>query len=94
MHSRGSSPVVIVSKRSPHGSPKYSICVDYQTLNTITQRDTYHLHNTVELLVTYEWFFKLDLCSNYHQLITGPSDIEKTTFTKPGHHCQNAFWVV
>lgn len=83
------SPVVIVSKKSPDGSPKYRFCVDYRALNTITRKDAYPLPNIVETLDALsgsEYFTTLDLCSGYHQVDVEPSDIEKTAFSVPGQH--------
>lgn len=84
-----SSPEVIVSKKSPDGSPKYRFCVDYRALKAITRGDAYPLPNIVETLDTLtgsEYFTTLDLCSGYHQVSMDPSDVEKTAFTAPGHH--------
>lgn len=84
-----SSPEVIVSKKSPDGSPKYRFCVDYRALKAIMIGDAYPLPNIVETLDTLtgsEYFTTLDLCSGYHQVSMDPSDVEKTAFTAPGHH--------
>lgn len=42
-----SSAEVIVSKKSPDGSPKYRFCVDYRALKAIMIGDTYPLPNIV-----------------------------------------------
>lgn len=45
-----SSPVVIVSKTSPNGNPKYHFCVHYRALNSVTSGDAYPLPNIVRYL--------------------------------------------
>lgn len=85
------SPVVIVSKKSLDGTPKYRFCVDYRALNAITRGDAYPLPNITETLDSLngsQFFTTLDLCSGYHQVRMEPTDIEKTAFTLPGHHCE------
>lgn len=83
------SPVVIVSKKSQDGSPKYRFCIDYRALNAITRGDAYPLPNIVETLDNLNgsmYFSTLDLYSGYHQVAMDPQDIEKTAFTIPGKH--------
>lgn len=84
-----SSPVVIVSKKSPDGSPKYRFCVDYRALNAITRGDAYPLPNIVETLDHLHnsvYFTTLDLYSGFHQVRMSPDDIEKTAFSIPDQH--------
>uniref|UniRef100_A0A1B6DY26 Reverse transcriptase domain-containing protein n=1 Tax=Clastoptera arizonana TaxID=38151 RepID=A0A1B6DY26_9HEMI len=84
-----SSPVVIVNKKSPDGTPKYRFCVDYRALNAITHGDAYPLPNIVETLDCLNnsiYFTTLDLYSGFHQVKMVEEDIEKTAFSLPGCH--------
>lgn len=77
-----SSPVVIVSKKSPDGSPKYRFCVDYRALNSITRGDAYPLPNIVETLDCLHnsvYFTTLDLCSGFHQVSVSPEDCRENS---------------
>jgi len=52
-HSPWSSPVVLVPKKSENGVPKYSFCVDFRTLNAVTNYDIYPLPRLEETTSTF-----------------------------------------
>lgn len=44
------SPIVLVPKKSPHGSPKYRMCVDLRRLNDVTKGDALGPPNITDIL--------------------------------------------
>jgi hypothetical protein len=61
------------------------LCVDYRPLNAVTIRNNYplpHIDILFDQLAGVQVFFKIDLCSNYHQIKICAKDIPKTAFTK------------
>ena len=81
-NSSWASPVVIVRKRD--GSARF--CIDYRSLNSITQKDVYPLpriDDVIERLNGSSIFSKLDLRSGYFQVPLAHTDREKTAFTTP-----------
>lgn len=83
------SPIVLVPKKSPDGSPKYRMCVDLRRLNDVTKGDALGPPNITEILdqlggMTY--FTTLDLASGYHQIKIKEEDKEKTAFSVPQGH--------
>lgn len=73
------SPVVIVKKRD--GSPRF--CIDYRSLNSITQKDVYPLpriDDVIERLNGSHIFSKLDLRSGYFQVPLISEERNKTAF--------------
>jgi hypothetical protein len=77
---------------SPWGCPalfvkkdkRLRLCIDYRQLNTVTIKNKYPLPRIDVLfdqLVGAKVFSKIDLCSSYHQIKIGASDIPKTAFS-------------
>ena len=84
--SRNAALVVLVWKKD--GS--FSLCVDYQGLNMITIKNKFlipFIHEILDELHGAKHFPKLDLRSEYYQIIIRLGDITKTTFwTHEGHY--------
>jgi hypothetical protein len=62
------------------------MCVDYMSLNDVTEKNKYLLTRTEDLFDQMRGarvFSKIDLRSGYHQVKIRPSDIPKTTFSNP-----------
>jgi hypothetical protein len=73
------SPVVLVQKKNG----KQRLCIDYQELNKITQKDAYPLPRIDDMLDSFgktKWFTSLDLVSGYWQVEVDPKDQPKTAF--------------
>jgi hypothetical protein len=59
------------------------LCVDYRSLNAVTIKNKYPLPRInilFDQLAGAKVFFKVDLCSGYHQIKIRPEDITKTAF--------------
>nr|GFB52231.1 reverse transcriptase domain-containing protein [Tanacetum cinerariifolium] len=62
------------------------VCIDYQKLNDAIWKDHFPLpfmDQMLERLAGNEFYFFLDGFSEYFQILIGPQDQEKTTFTCP-----------
>jgi hypothetical protein len=60
------------------------LCVEYRPLNAVTIKNKYPLPRIDVLfdqLAGAQVFYKIDLCSGYHQIKIRAKDIPKTTFT-------------
>jgi hypothetical protein len=60
------------------------LCVDYQPLNAVTIKNKYLLPRTdilFDQLAGAQVFYKIHLCSGYHQIKIRTEDIPKTAFT-------------
>ncbi|GJS29774.1 putative reverse transcriptase domain-containing protein [Tanacetum coccineum] len=79
------APVLFVKKKD--GS--YRMCIDYKELNKLTIKNRYPLPRIDDLfdqLQGSQYFSKIDLRSEYHQLRVHEDDIPKTAFrTRYGH---------
>jgi hypothetical protein len=74
------APVIFMDKKD--GTQR--MCVDYRSLNEVTIKNKYPLLRIDDLFDQLRGacvFFKIDLCSGYHQLKIRASDIPKTAFT-------------
>ena len=86
-----SAPVVLVKKKD--GIERFSI--DYRKLNEITRKDVYPLprcEEILESLASTTYFTHLDLVRGYWQIKVAEEDREKTAFSTPDGHFQNAVW--
>ena len=85
-----SSPIVVVAKKSPDGSPKFRVCTDYRNLNQVTVKDSFPLPDVTRILEELNgnsWFSTLDLTSGYLQVPVATRDQAKTAFTtRDGHY--------
>jgi hypothetical protein len=73
-------PALFVSKKDKDLRP----CVDYRPLNAVTIKNKYplqHIDILFDQLAGAQVFFKIDLCSGYHQIKIRAKDIPKTSFT-------------
>jgi hypothetical protein len=84
----GSSPwaaqAILVPKKSADNVPKYSFCIDFRALNTITQFDTYPLPILEETLSTLhgsKYFSVIDCFSGFWQIKIAEEDRVKTAFS-------------
>jgi hypothetical protein len=60
------------------------LCVDYRPLNAVTIKKKYPLpciDILFDQLAGAQVFYKIDLCSGYHQIKIRVKDIPKTAFT-------------
>jgi hypothetical protein len=80
---------VVPKKADARGQQKFRLVVDYRKLNGKTVGNAYPLPDITEILDQLrqaKYFSCLDLAMGYHQIYTGPKDIDKTAFsTKEGH---------
>lgn len=88
-HYPWASPVVIVPKKSPDGTPKYRFCVDFRSLNSVTVPYVYplpYITETLESLGGCKLFSTLDLRSGYQKIQMDEGSRAKTAFNVPGGH--------
>ena len=73
------APVLLVKKKDE----SYRLCVDYRQLNKLTIKNRYPLPRIDDLLDQLRGasvFSKIDLRSEYHQILVKPEDVQKTSF--------------
>jgi hypothetical protein len=73
-------PALFVSKKDK----ELRLCVDYRPLNAVTIKNKYPLPRIdilFDQLAGAQVFFKIDLCSRYHQIKICAEDIPKTAFS-------------
>ena len=83
------APANLVPKKSPDGRLKYRFCVDFRTLNAVTQFDTYPLQVFEEIVATLhgtKYFSVIDCYSGLWQVKIAEEDKLKTAFSVPSGH--------
>jgi hypothetical protein len=83
------APVVMISRKKD-GKTKWRMCIDYRTLNKLTERDAYQMPiMTDQLNVRKAGFFtKLDLASAFWKVPIRKRDRVKTSFSFQGRTYQ------
>jgi hypothetical protein len=62
----------------------WRLCVDYQPLNAVTEKNKYPLHHIdllFDQLIGVQVFSNIDIRSGYHQIKIREEDISKTIFS-------------
>jgi len=83
------APAILVPKKSADGRPKYRFCVDFRSLNKVTQFDTYPLpifKESVSTLHGSQYFSVLDCYSGFWQVKLAEANKMKTAFSEPSGH--------
>jgi hypothetical protein len=82
-----SAPAILVPKKSPDGlSQHWRFCVDFRSLNPVTEFDTYPLpvfEETTSTLHGARYFSVLDCYSGFWQISIREEDKQKTSFSVP-----------
>lgn len=89
-----SSPIILVKKDGT-----WRCCINYRALNAIIVKDNFPMPTVDELLDELHganYFSKLDLSSDYHQILVHLDDRQKDSFkTHQGNYeCPNHFWEI
>ncbi|CAG8753609.1 12893_t:CDS:1, partial [Gigaspora rosea] len=74
-------PVGLVCYYSTQKNKKKQLCINYQKLNSVTEKDVYPLSLIEEVLEAFQgaqWFSSLDLASNYWQVTIKEKDKKET----------------
>ena len=81
--------VILVPKKNLDGKPKYRFCVDFRTLNALTQFETYPLpvfEENVSTLHGSKYFSVIGCYSGFWQIKIAEEDKMKTAFSTPSGH--------
>jgi hypothetical protein len=84
-----SAPAILVPKKAEDGKPKFRFCVDFHTLNPVTEFDSYPLprfDETTSTLFGSKYFTVLDCYSGLWQVNVKEEHKEPTAFTVPSGH--------
>lgn len=85
-----SSPIILVKMKDG----TWRCCINYRALNAIIVKDNFPMPTVDELLDELhgaKYFSKLDLSSDYHQILVHPDDRQKDSFKT---HQGNYEWIV
>ena len=86
---------IVEKSRSPWSSPMVPVrkldgsvrlCVDYRTVNVLTESDPYHMSRVdemLELVGESHILMKIDLTKGYYQIPVIKQDLPKTAFCMP-----------
>lgn len=83
------APIILVPKKSPDGTRKWRLVVDFRKLNEITISQVFPLPRIDEILDQLgqnKYFTTLDLASGYYQVLLDDNDREKTAFSTDFQH--------
>ena len=76
------APILFVKKKDDN----MRLCIDYRELNNVIVKNKYHFPSIDDLFNQLQGtfiFFKVVLCSGYHQLKIKSEDVPKTAFRSP-----------
>lgn len=80
------SPVLLVKKKSPDGTPKYRPVIDYRSLNAVTKKDRMPMNSIQEILDSLNGstcFSVADAAYGFWQVPLHKAHQEKTAFATP-----------
>jgi hypothetical protein len=80
------APVILVPKKSPHGTPKYRFCTDFRGLNSVTITPVYtipDIKSNLSPMAGSMYFTLLDIENAYWNNPIREEDKDKTGFVTP-----------
>lgn len=80
------SPIILVPKKSPDGSKKYRLCVDFRKLNQRLCPDKFpipRIDDVLDNLGRAQYFSTIDLHSGFHQIPLTENSKNLTAFSTP-----------
>lgn len=89
------APVILVSKKSPDGTPKYRFCTDFRGLNSVTTVPVYPIPDVkanLTLMVGSRYFTLLDIENAYWNIPIREEDKDKIGFVTQFGSFKNEKW--